>query len=91
MVRIPKRLGINPLAIRISKFHGIKSFEARIAKFLGIKPSIIPKILELNIYWFKVGVSNGWVWVGIKWVGPLKPNNPFNKVDITQTQLNPII
>jgi hypothetical protein len=54
VVRIPKRLGINPLAIRISKFHGIKSFEARIAKFLGIKPSIIPKILELNIYWFKL-------------------------------------
>ena len=33
---------------------------------------------------------NGWVWVSIKWVGPLKPNNPFNKVDITQpTHLNP--
>ena len=30
MVRIPKRLGINPLAIRISKFHGIKSFKARL-------------------------------------------------------------
>ena len=28
----------------------------------------------------------GWVWVGIKWVGPLKPNSPFkpfNKVEIT--------
>jgi hypothetical protein len=25
------------------------------------------------------------VWVGIKWIGPLKPNSPFNKVNITQT------
>ena len=29
---------------------------------------------------FKLGVSNGWVWVGIKWVGPLKPNSPFKPI-----------
>ena len=28
----------------------------------------------------RLGVSNRWVWVGIKWVGPLKPNSPFKLI-----------
>jgi hypothetical protein len=39
--------------------------------------------LHVSIVRFILGVSNGWVWMDIKWVRPL---NPFNKIDITQTQ-----
>jgi hypothetical protein len=41
-----------------------------------------------DLLWLKIsdrvgvpgGVSNGWVWVGIKWAGPLKPNSPFKPI-----------
>jgi hypothetical protein len=30
----------------------------------------------------QLGVSNGWVWVGIKWAGPLKPNREIDSAQL---------